>query len=70
MSKKIWGALCGVLLLAAGAWAQGQACVDCHKKTSPNIVTDWQLSKHSQNDVGCAVCHGERAHDGRRRGQG
>src|SRR4030065_2332210 len=37
----------------------GQQCVECHKKTTPNIVSDWQLSKHSQNDVSCTVCHGE-----------
>ncbi|MCS6952827.1 MAG: hypothetical protein NZM33_08205 [Bryobacteraceae bacterium] len=35
-----------------------QKCVECHKKVTPNIVTDWQLSKHSQNEVDCAVCHG------------
>ncbi|GAB4365282.1 MAG: hypothetical protein Kow0042_04420 [Calditrichia bacterium] len=34
-------------------------CVDCHKKETPNIVKDWELSKHSQNEVFCGVCHGE-----------
>ncbi|HXF04175.1 MAG TPA: multiheme c-type cytochrome [Blastocatellia bacterium] len=34
-------------------------CVECHKKVTPNIVSDWQLSKHSQNDIDCAVCHGD-----------
>lgn len=43
----------------AAVTAVGQVCVDCHNKTTPNIVTDWQLSKHSQNEVDCAVCHGE-----------
>lgn len=33
-------------------------CVDCHKKVTPNIVSDWQLSKHSHNDIDCEVCHG------------
>jgi hydroxylamine dehydrogenase len=37
----------------------GQTCIECHKKTTPQIVTDWQLSKHSQNDVDCSICHGE-----------
>jgi hydroxylamine dehydrogenase len=46
-----------VCLLADAAWAQ--ACLDCHKKTTPNIVTDWQLSQHSKNDVDCTVCHGD-----------
>ena len=34
-------------------------CVECHKKVTPAIVSDWQLSKHSQNDIDCAVCHGD-----------
>ncbi len=34
-------------------------CIDCHKKHQPNIVIDWEISKHSQNDVDCATCHGD-----------
>lgn len=45
------------IALCAGAYAQ--QCVDCHKKVTPNIVSDWQISKHSQNEVNCSVCHGE-----------
>jgi hydroxylamine dehydrogenase len=45
------------LFLASSAWAQ--MCFDCHKKVTPNIVSDWQLSKHSRNDVDCSVCHGD-----------
>ena len=45
------------IALCAGAYAQ--QCVDCHKKVTPNIVSDWQLSKHSQNEVTCSICHGE-----------
>ncbi len=37
-------------------------CVECHQYETPNIVKDWQLSKHSQNDIDCSVCHGD-AHD-------
>lgn len=37
----------------------GQNCVECHKSQTENIVKDWQLSKHAQNDVDCATCHGE-----------
>lgn len=50
---------------AAGTGAPGATgaalvqCVECHKKVTPNIVSDWQLSKHSQNDIDCAVCHGD-----------
>ncbi len=35
-----------------------QSCVDCHRKTSPALVMEWERSLHSQNDVGCAECHG------------
>ena len=28
-----------------------QDCVKCHTKMTPGIVNDWQLSKHSGNDV-------------------
>lgn len=34
-------------------------CVECHKKITPGIVTDWELSKHSENDIMCGDCHGE-----------
>ena len=45
------------------AWADD--CVDCHKKTSPGVVTDWQLSKHStaKDGANCGTCHGK-AHKG------
>jgi hydroxylamine dehydrogenase len=33
-------------------------CVDCHKSTTPNIVSDWELSKHGKAGIGCSVCHG------------
>lgn len=36
-----------------------QVCTDCHKKVTPNIISDWELSKHSKMDVDCAVCHGD-----------
>ena len=35
-------------------------CAECHTRITPGIVVDWQLSKHSANDVGCAKCHGDR----------
>jgi hypothetical protein len=46
----------GVFLLST---AYAQVCVDCHKKVTPNIVIDWQLSKHNQNKIGCSECHGD-----------
>ena len=50
-------ALALTLWVAPGALAQ--QCLDCHKKVTPGIVSDWQLSKHSQNAVTCSVCHGD-----------
>jgi hypothetical protein len=40
--------------------ASAQVCVDCHKSITPNIVADWQISKHSQNGVECSTCHGDK----------
>jgi len=34
------------------------ACVACHRKTSPSIVADWKASRHSSLGVGCTDCHG------------
>ncbi len=45
------------VMVTSGAWAE--TCVDCHKKVTPNIVSDWQLSKHSQNAIDCSACHGD-----------
>lgn len=39
--------------------ASAQVCVECHKKITPNIVSDWQLSKHHQNKIDCSDCHGD-----------
>jgi len=39
--------------------AYAQECVECHKEVTPNIVGDWQLSKHSQNEINCSICHGD-----------
>lgn len=35
-----------------------QGCVDCHKKVTPFVVSEWQRSKHSTNMVSCLMCHG------------
>jgi hydroxylamine dehydrogenase len=34
-------------------------CVDCHKTITPGVVSDWQISKHGQLGIECAVCHGQ-----------
>ena len=46
-----------VLALAGDVVAQ--ECIGCHKMVTPGVVSDWQLSKHAENDFGCEVCHGE-----------
>jgi hydroxylamine dehydrogenase len=36
-------------------------CVECHRKVTPGIVSDWKLSKHSKTKpfaVECCSCHG------------
>jgi len=38
------------------------ACVDCHSKSTPHIVSDWKDSKHSKMDIGCDTCHGDKHH--------
>ncbi len=38
--------------------ALADECVDCHKKVTPNIASDWQISMHSKNDISCPACHG------------
>lgn len=42
-----------------------QECVVCHKRVTPNIVADWQLSKHSQSEINCSICHGDRHNSAR-----
>jgi hydroxylamine dehydrogenase len=50
--------------LAPSAWAQSisgpaASCIECHTKQTPNIISDWKLSKHSQAEITCIVCHGD-----------
>jgi hypothetical protein len=58
-------ALTTLLMSAACATALArpldpQICVDCHRKLTPGIVADWELSKHSKSGVGCETCHGDK----------
>lgn len=48
----------GLSALAANP-ADSSQCIECHTKITPNIVSDWKLSKHSQAEVTCATCHGD-----------
>ncbi|HKJ70113.1 MAG TPA: multiheme c-type cytochrome, partial [bacterium] len=50
---------CGFILGLLSAFpVMAQECLECHTTETPNIVSDWQLSKHSDSGIGCAVCHG------------
>lgn len=46
----------------AGTPAAGSAtaCVECHARETPSIVSDWRLSRHSAEGVDCTACHGDR----------
>jgi predicted CXXCH cytochrome family protein len=49
-----------MFLIFASAAPAEEACVTCHQKISPGQVKDWQVSKHSKEDVTCSTCHGEK----------
>ena len=49
----------GIMLLLA-ATVSGEQCAECHSNVTPNIVNDWKLSKHFENDITCSVCHGDK----------
>lgn len=55
-----------ILLLASApplaAQSVTEQCVDCHRKQTPQIVADWQQSRHSQMEIGCDTCHGAEHH--------
>lgn len=48
--------LLAAFLLSINSFAQ--ECINCHKTVTPNIVKDWQISKHSLNGIECSTCHG------------
>jgi len=47
------------LVYATDQASAASQCVECHNKVTPNIVSDWKLSKHSQAEITCAACHGD-----------
>ncbi|AKG91401.1 Seven times multi-heme cytochrome CxxCH [Geoglobus ahangari] len=61
MNMKRPGLLVGIIvaiaaLLAIPASAE-ELCIACHYKQTPNIVKDWEKSKHGDYGVTCYVCH-------------
>lgn len=54
-------AMTGLILLTCLAWhapAAAADCVQCHSEVTPNIVHDWEVSRHRDMDVKCDACHG------------
>ena len=51
--------LVAAIFMVSGLAGASNSCVECHMEVTPNIVKDWQISTHSEEDVDCAVCHGE-----------
>ncbi len=47
-----------ILLFTVVGFINAQECVECHNKVTPKIVSDWELSKHKENQIGCDNCHG------------
>ncbi|TLM98536.1 cytochrome C, partial [bacterium] len=58
MKKAVMLAFAAAALFSANALA-ASACVDCHAQKTPGMVSDWKISKHFSNDVGCEDCHGK-----------
>ena len=48
-----------VVGLFAASFALADECSECHKDVTPNIVSDWEISKHSENEILCSTCHGD-----------
>lgn len=46
------------LLVTVHSPSDGADCVSCHERENPGIVSDWKLSRHAKEDVGCDSCHG------------
>lgn len=41
-----------------------EPCDVCHRSVTPGLVKDWESSKHSQKNVKCSTCHGDK-HNGK-----
>lgn len=35
----------------------GKTCIECHKKETPGLFTDWTLSAHARANITCYDCH-------------
>ena len=57
MKRMIVLVILSVLAASTSVYAADQ-CVSCHEKIGPGQVADWRVSKHFDNDISCADCHG------------
>lgn len=57
MKPKLFAVVLIAFFISSYSYAQ-KSCTNCHTKVTPNIVSDWKISKHSQNEIDCSVCHG------------
>lgn len=44
--------------LAFAQVSPNSACISCHTNETPNIVSDFRLSKHASMGLDCSTCHG------------
>lgn len=50
--------LCLVVTLSTNLQVNAtEACLDCHNQFTPEIVDQWEQSKHYEEQVGCYNCH-------------
>ncbi len=63
MTKKLtimMGLAIAVICYSTLAVAAQEVCIGCHKAVSPGLVADWESSAHSNEDVTCSTCHGDK----------
>ncbi len=51
--------ICILFLISSLLYSQSSTCIECHYKITPKIVSDWELSKHKENQIECNNCHGD-----------
>ena len=48
------------LVFGSPVQAEENECIACHQKVTPGFVSDWRASKHSEEEVTCSDCHGDK----------
>jgi hypothetical protein len=57
MHTAIRAAFITAILMLASPFVFADDCVECHREETRNIVADWDISRHSTEDVSCSDCH-------------